>query len=268
MSLGRSSTSDRETERIVRSWLSEGTTRLPDRVLDAVLDDVPSTPQRRAWWPAWRFDTMFNAMRLAIAAAAVLVVAFIAVNILPGFGSGIGGPTATPTPSPTPSPTLSAGDLIDIVLSADTPPAGMNHDQTVAGRDALGRPIISRAATSADLSQPGFVDGRYAEFSNDSAGVLSWAVLYATVEDAKRGFTLYRSEVESAEGYGVEPGPDPGLGDEGICGAADAADPSSTKVCLWRAGGLVLAVGTYGPIDEAAVRAIAEGMDARAAAAP
>ena len=48
---------DRDTTRIVRSWLEEGVTALPDRVLDAVLDQVPATSQRRSWWPAWRFPT-------------------------------------------------------------------------------------------------------------------------------------------------------------------------------------------------------------------
>ena len=32
---------DRDADRIVRSWLEEGVTALPDRVLDAVLDQVP-----------------------------------------------------------------------------------------------------------------------------------------------------------------------------------------------------------------------------------
>jgi hypothetical protein len=267
MSLDHSSTSDRETERIVRSWLSEGTTRLPDRVLDAVLDEVPSTPQRRAWWPAWRFDTMSNAMRIAIAAAAVLAVALIAITILPGGRGGVGSPAATPTPSPTPSFAVTADDLIDIVLAPESPPPGMSHDRTLEGAVALGRPFVSRAPTDADLLQPGFVAGRYAEFSGAEAVLLSWAVLYETVEDAKRAFALYQAEVESEAGYGVESGAEADLGDEGMCGAADAA-ADATKVCLWRAGGLVLAVGTYGPIDENTVRAIARGMDARAAAAP
>ena len=43
---------DRETTRIVRAWLEEGAMALPDRVLDAVLDQIPATPQRRSWWPA------------------------------------------------------------------------------------------------------------------------------------------------------------------------------------------------------------------------
>ena len=35
---------ERDETRIVRSWLEEGVTVLPDRVLDAVLDQVPATP--------------------------------------------------------------------------------------------------------------------------------------------------------------------------------------------------------------------------------
>ena len=92
---------DRETTRIVRSWLEEGVTRLPDRVLDAVLDQVPATPQRRSWWPAWRLSDMNTFAKFAIAATTVLVVAVVGYNLLPGVG-GTGGPTATPSPSPLP----------------------------------------------------------------------------------------------------------------------------------------------------------------------
>ena len=56
---------DRDTTRIVRSWLEEGVTALPDRVLDAVLDQVPATSQRRPWWPARRFREMNKALKLA-----------------------------------------------------------------------------------------------------------------------------------------------------------------------------------------------------------
>ena len=95
---------DRDTTRIVRSWLEEGATALPDRVLDAVLDQVPATSQRRPWWPARRFHEMNNALKLAIAAAAVVVVAVVGINLLPRQG-GVGGPGPSPTASPTPTPT-------------------------------------------------------------------------------------------------------------------------------------------------------------------
>ena len=92
---------DRETTRVVRSWLEEGVTRLPDRVLDVVLDQVPATPQRRSWWPAWRLSDMNTFAKFAIAATTVLVVAFVGYNLLPGVG-GMGGPIATPSPSQAP----------------------------------------------------------------------------------------------------------------------------------------------------------------------
>ena len=83
---------DRDTTRIVRSWLEEGVTALPDRVLDTVLDQVPATPQRRSWRPTWRFVPMNTYSKLAIAAAAVVVVAVLGYNLFPRVG--VGGPAA------------------------------------------------------------------------------------------------------------------------------------------------------------------------------
>ena len=63
---------DRDVERIVRSWMDEGVTQLPDRVLDLVLDQIPATPQRRAGWLARRFPIMNTYARLSLIAAVVL----------------------------------------------------------------------------------------------------------------------------------------------------------------------------------------------------
>jgi hypothetical protein len=100
---------DRDVTRIVRSWLDEGVTALPDRVLDSVLDQVPTTPQRRAWWPARRLLTVNNFARIAIAAVAVVAVAVLGYALLPGTNTGGGPPAAIPTLTPIPSPTVSAG---------------------------------------------------------------------------------------------------------------------------------------------------------------
>ena len=111
---------DREVTRIVRSWLEEGVTALPDRVLDAVLDQVPATRQRRAWWPAWRLPHMNVSMRVAGAAVAVAVLAAIVIAVV-GFNarpsSSVGG--GPPTPSPTPAPTLPAGQVPPGTYRAD-----------------------------------------------------------------------------------------------------------------------------------------------------
>jgi hypothetical protein len=92
--------SDRDTTRIVRSWLEDGATRLPDSVLDSVLDDLPTTPQRRAtWWPARRYFTMNTSIRFAVAAAVVVVASILGYAYLAGPNVGsqeIGDGTPSP----------------------------------------------------------------------------------------------------------------------------------------------------------------------------
>ena len=110
---------DRDVTRIVRSWLEEGVTALPDRVLDSVLDQVPATRQRRAWWPARRAQRMNTGLKLALAAAAVVAVAVAGINFLPGTG-GTGGPGAVSSPTESPSPSPSPLAFHDGALAAGT----------------------------------------------------------------------------------------------------------------------------------------------------
>jgi hypothetical protein len=94
---------DPELERVVRSWLQEEGHEDAERVLFTVLNQVDTTPQRRAGWLARRFPIMNNkTVRYGIAAAAVLVIALVGANLLPGANRG-----SSPTPSPTTSPTSS-----------------------------------------------------------------------------------------------------------------------------------------------------------------
>jgi hypothetical protein len=136
---------DRETTRIVRSWLDEGVTRLPDPILDAVLDRLPATPQRRATrWPAWRTITMNRYATIGLGAAAVVVAILIGAQLLgspDGGGTGnqpsasadasvTAAPTATPDATPTPTPTTVAlslpGDPVHV--GATIPAAGWRAD--------------------------------------------------------------------------------------------------------------------------------------------
>jgi hypothetical protein len=95
---------DRDTTRIVQSWLDEGPTVLPDRVLDAVLDQVPATPQRRVIWRlARRFSLMNNTLRLGLAVA-VVVALVLGIRVLSGPSVGA---NAEPAPTPTPHPSAS-----------------------------------------------------------------------------------------------------------------------------------------------------------------
>jgi hypothetical protein len=151
--------SDRETTRIVRSWLDEGVTALPDRVLDAVLDQVPATRQRRSWWPARRFADMNALAKFAIAAAAVAVIAVVGINLLPRSGGDAGGgPSLLPSLSPAPAPSLSPSPA-----AVDFPPDGDL---------AIGRHSMRRGGVRLSVNVP--TSGWHSEqsfFINNDAGV-------------------------------------------------------------------------------------------------
>lgn len=125
---------DRETTRLVRSWLDEGVTKLPDRVLDAVLDQVPATPQRRSGWSAWRTYRMNTYAKLAVAAAAIVVVAVAGYQLLPRNG-GIGGPGPSPSPS-----LLAKGTFVvnGINTTIDATGSGTNVSGTLTGSNSDG----------------------------------------------------------------------------------------------------------------------------------
>lgn len=187
---------------------------------------------------------------LGIAAAAIVAIA--AYQIL--AGGGIGTPRV-----------ITRDDLPSIVVPADEGPAGMQHDNTYDDERILIRPIISVTGTDAIpyLEQPGFVAGRYTEFSDATAGLLSWAALFETVDDAQRSLGLYVEEVRSEAGYGLGNQAEIDFGDEG--GFYDDDDPENdVQVILWRTGTLVMAAATFGDFDASELRDLAEGMDDRA----
>ena len=111
-------------DRTARAWLQDGPVVMSDRALQAALDEVHLTRQRRPLWTAWRNAPMqLNLVRIAGTAAAVALVAVIGINLLPG-GNPPGGqatisPTATTSPasSPTAEPSAAARD-VDITYDA------------------------------------------------------------------------------------------------------------------------------------------------------
>jgi hypothetical protein len=124
------------TTRIVRSWLHEDAHEDADRILNLVLDQIDTTPQRRATWLARRFPLMNNnVVRVALAAAALVAAVIIGAKLLPG-------PDVGPSPSIEPSPSvqlldaLPEGDLFPGTYGLDsnflvpltlTLPPGFNH---------------------------------------------------------------------------------------------------------------------------------------------
>ena len=90
---------DRDVTRIVRSWLHEDAHEDADRILNLVLDEIDTTPQRRAGWLARRFPPMNNNLVRVALVAAVILVAIVGITLLPR--AGVGGPDASPSASAT-----------------------------------------------------------------------------------------------------------------------------------------------------------------------
>lgn len=100
----------------------EGSTPLPDDVRHAIRARLPSTQQRLAWWPAWRFPAMNSIAKLGLAAAAVTVAAFLGFNYL--IGPNIGSPRLgdpSPSPNPTPRPFQTGPNLSPGTYAIDAP---------------------------------------------------------------------------------------------------------------------------------------------------
>jgi hypothetical protein len=92
-----------DADRILEDWLADIPSRLPDRVVEAIVADIDRTPQRMRFGLPRREDMNRLAFALGTVAAGLLVV-------LVGLGlfynqPGVGGPGASPSPSPTADPT-------------------------------------------------------------------------------------------------------------------------------------------------------------------
>ena len=80
---------ERDANGIVRSWLENGVTQLPDRVLDDVLLEIPAIPQRRRSWGGATLPQLNRAAQVGLATAAVLLVVAMGLAVFsPAAGSG------------------------------------------------------------------------------------------------------------------------------------------------------------------------------------
>lgn len=159
---------DRDVNRIVRSWMDEGVTQLPDRVLDAVLDQLPATPQRRSGWLARRSLLMSNPARIGLAAAAVVVLAILGYQLF--IAPNIGGPAPTPSPTvsePVASPMPSTSPVAFPVGVELTPGTYVLNTFPVDVTFEVGRGWyagMSTPSTAILLAPPGVEDGRVLGF--------------------------------------------------------------------------------------------------------
>jgi hypothetical protein len=143
--------SDRDTTRIVRSWLEEGVNALPDRALDEVLDRLPTTPQRRHFWQAWRNPTVTDTVKYALGGAAVLVLAVLAIGIYVGQSGGPGVPGPTPSSTPSSAPVASQGP---------SPTAQLTPEGLAPGTYPMRPEPFLATSPSAQVTVPAGYDGQ------------------------------------------------------------------------------------------------------------
>jgi hypothetical protein len=132
---------DRDTTRIVRSWLRTDDNEFADRVLGAVLDRLDTTPQRRAtWWPARRLSQMNSTAKLALGAAAVVVVALLGINFLLPGNSNVGGPGPSVVPEPS--------------LAPDSTPTALRAEDPLEPGTYVSHPLVSNPSLAVTFTVP------------------------------------------------------------------------------------------------------------------
>ena len=106
---------DNDFDLAARAWLDDGPARMSDHAVLSTLEEIHTTRQRRALWPAWRATPVNIFVRVASAAVLVSAVGLLAINVVPRQpdGSSVGGQ------SPSPSPSLAVGfpDLTSTFVS-------------------------------------------------------------------------------------------------------------------------------------------------------
>ncbi|MCV0402562.1 MAG: hypothetical protein K5924_02500 [Chloroflexi bacterium] len=98
---------DRDFDRLMRTWLEGGSTQLSDRVLDAVLAQLPQVQQRRARPFGWLRGPDRRSVLFVVAGAAAAVV--VALGI--GFVTSSVGDSPQPAP---PVPSAATSDIPDL----------------------------------------------------------------------------------------------------------------------------------------------------------
>jgi hypothetical protein len=161
---------NRDVDRIVRSWLNEDRHEDADRVLNTVLDQLETTPQRRSWWLARRFPAMNSATRIGLAAAAVVVVVFLGYQFL--SGPNVGGPSPVETPTPSPVPTAIPEATPAAYVYPDAGPLAIGrHQLTVEGV-----PLSFGVATSGwSIDVFGYIS-KDTEVAADQAEFIFWSL--------------------------------------------------------------------------------------------
>ena len=143
-------TTSRDPDARLAAYLADGMDALPDRVVDAVLDEVHRTRQRADIGP-WRTLAMHSVLKIALPTAAVIAVVAAGVSFLPrDAGVAAPGPVTAPpiaSPSPEPSPEVRATRMTvagtALQLTAALPAGWTTHSDYAA--NVLGGPPTGAA---------------------------------------------------------------------------------------------------------------------------
>jgi hypothetical protein len=255
---------ERDSEFVLRNWVSEGAERAPDWAVSSALAEIDRTPQR----PAWRTRLLEAERRIGPAARLLEVAAVVVLVVIPlalARQGLVGGP---------PGGTFGLGDLSSIVVWQDTKPTSWTLDNLATNGDAVASIPVRTMAAEDFLDSPaldGLQGGRYTDFSGPDAVFISWAVLFGNARQAGAAFGAY--SVEMADGWGLGAGATVDLGDQALVftgethalmGRTPTEDAVPMQLYLWRIGNVVLATAGWFDYDAAQVRLIADGMDSRA----
>jgi hypothetical protein len=102
-------THERDFDRVLEAWLSSGSTEMPDRLFEAVVDRIEDVPQRRVARAKLRFITMARNVKIAAVLAAAVVISVVGFAVLRGTNQPNVAGTRSPSPSASePSPIVSA----------------------------------------------------------------------------------------------------------------------------------------------------------------
>src|SRR5450759_3444704 len=117
-------TDQRELDRLLGAFFVEGTDELADRVIDAALDQIVHTLQRRAMRMPRRFSTMNMLTRLAAAAVIGVLAVGVTLYLVQRGQPAVGGPSPTPGVSSSPSqPAVGSPSPTPAVSSSPSQPA-------------------------------------------------------------------------------------------------------------------------------------------------
>ncbi len=170
---------ENEFDRTARAWLEDGPTRMSDRAVLSALEEIHTTRQRRAWWPARRATPVNIFVRAAIAAVLVVGVGLVAINVLPrgSDGSAVGGQPSQArlrALAAPPSPAQSAAVLPELTQTFVSPTNGFSigysDDAAIEPATAVSNQNVAQETTRNSISFDSDTFGVFRGMSTEPPG--------------------------------------------------------------------------------------------------